>query len=141
MLLERLVAALEAIAAVAQAGSSIATAVEGAAAAPKRGRPPKATDAPANPEQSAAAAPAASTAPAAQTPDADKPVETVPTLQKVADAIINLANSPDGGRDKAVAILTQHSVKKVPELKVEQYASVLAAVAKAVIPAASAGLV
>lgn len=71
------------------------------------------------------------------------PVVVQVTLQQVADAIINLANSADGGRDKAVGILTQFGVKKVPELKAEQYAAVLEAVkAKAAAPvSASAGLV
>lgn len=71
------------------------------------------------------------------------PVAVQITLQQVADAIISLANSADGGRDKAVSILTQFGVKKVPELKAEQYAAVLEAVkAKATAPvSASAGLV
>lgn len=71
------------------------------------------------------------------------PVVVQITLQQVADAIIGLANSADGGRDKAVSILTQFGVKKVPELKAEQYAAVLEAVkAKAAAPvSASAGLV
>lgn len=96
----------------------------------------------------ASAAPSASTAATAQpavtsaaaVATADKPVVTQPTLQQVADGIIAYANSLTGGRDKAVAILAQFGAKKVPELKPEQFAGVLAAIAAANAPAASDGL-
>lgn len=94
---------------------------------------------------SAAAASTVSTATAVTTagPAGDLPaVVTQPTLQQVADAIIALVNSPTGGRDKAVSILTANGVKKVPELKPDQYAAVLAAVtAAAAPPTSAAGLV
>lgn len=70
-----------------------------------------------------------------------KPVVTQPTLQQVADAIIALANSPTGGRDKAVAILSKYGVKKVPELKPENFVAVLADVTAANVPDASGGLI
>jgi len=88
------------------------------------------------------AAAATAAAPAAAATVAEKPVEVVPTLQQVADAIIDLANNHS--RDAAVGILAKFNVKKVPELKPEQFASVLAAVAAAKAPAlnvAAAGLV
>lgn len=89
--------------------------------------------------QVAASAPTVvTTAPVATVSDLP-PVVTAVTLQQVADQIIAYANSPTGGRDKAVAILTQFGVKKVPELKPEQYAGVVAAVKAAT--AASDGLV
>lgn len=81
-----------------------------------------------------------STAAAAGTASEPKVVTQV-TLQQVADKIIELANSPTGGRDKAVAILTKYGVKKVPELKPETFEAVLKDVAAANAPAASDGLV
>lgn len=123
----------------------------GAEAAPKktRGRPAagEVNGVAVNPETAAASAPAASTAAAAvsTTPAAQAalaagvngeatlaPVVTEATQQQVADAIIALANN--GSREKAVAILTKHGVKKVPELKKEQFAAVLADVRAASAP-------
>jgi hypothetical protein len=129
----------------------IATALEGgakpAAAEPAKrspGRPAKGEGAP-NPEQ-LAAAPAASTAAATVTGTTSAPADKLPpvvkdvTLAQVADAIIDLANNHS--RDAAVKILSDAGVKRVPELKPEQYADVLAAVAKAKAPiSASSGLV
>lgn len=131
----------------------IAVALEGGAkvdaaetAGPKRGRgrpaagestPP--TEAQTANAQSAAAASTISTATAVTSAGAEKPVDKVPTLQQVADAIIDLANNVS--RDKAVAILAKYNVKKVPELKPEQFATVLADVAAAKAPAASDSLV
>ena len=114
-----------------------------------RGRPAKG-ETPANPEQQAAAqsasagvAAAATVAtPSATASTTDPVVEKVITLQQVADAIIDLANNHS--RDAAVAILAANNVKKVPELKPEQFKGVLDAVAKAKAPqtppSGSAGL-
>ena len=85
------------------------------------------------------AAPAANTTVAAAPAASDPPVVTQPTLQQVADAIINLANTVS--RDKAVAILQKYGASKVPELKPEVFAAVLADVKVASAPAASSGLV
>lgn len=76
----------------------------------------------------------ATTAALASSTAAEPKVVTQPTLQQVADKIIELANSPTGGRDKAVAILTKFKVKKVPELKPEDFAAVLDDVAAANAP-------
>lgn len=140
--LERIATALEA------AGGAVVADVEGAKRG--RGRPPKGEAAAANPEvgaasaQSAANAAGASTQQNAQTATSagsDLPaVETAPTLQKVADAIIDLANTVS--RDKAVEILGKYGAKKVPELKPETFAAVLKDVAAAKAPAtAGAGLI
>lgn len=88
----------------------------------------------------AAVQPSAVTSPVTSTPSAEPKVVTQPTLQQVADKIIELANSPTGGRDKAVAILTKYGVKKVPELKPETFEAVLKDVAAAYTPSASDGL-
>lgn len=122
----------------------------GTEAAPKkpRGRPAagETNGVAVDPSAAAAAAPAASTATpaanfaAATTPAAERAaIVTAPTLQQVADAIIDLANNHS--RDAAVAILTKYGVKKVPELKPENFTAVLADVAKAKAPAASSDLV
>lgn len=128
-------------------------AVEGAVVTSRRGRKAagEADGKALTPDQIASsvasAASAAAAAPAVVTvvePNGT-PLGTVavqPTLQQVADAIIQLANSADGGRDKAVAILTKYGVKKVPELKPENFTAVLAEVAAAKNPpaAGAAGL-
>lgn len=97
----------------------------------------------------AQSAPTGATVTATQTPAtvvtptttvSEPKVVTQPTLQQVADKIIELANSPTGGRDKAVAILTKYGVKKVPELKPENFEAVLKDVAAAYTPSASDGL-
>lgn len=120
-----------------------------------RGRPAKGESngvALPSPEQLAAAVSTATSAAAASTAQtalaatsaganaqADKPVLVQPTLQQVADAIIDLANNHS--RDKAVAILTKYGVKKVPELKPENFVAVLADVATAKAPSAADSLV
>lgn len=130
-----------------------ALATGGGEAAPKktRGRPaagetngvavdPTAAAASA-PAASSVAAPAATVAAPASVSTAavsDKPVITQPTLQQVADKIIDLANNHS--RDKAVAILTKYGVKKVPELKPADFANVLIDVAAATAPAANSDL-
>lgn len=130
----------------------IAVALEGGAdvtGEPKkpRGRPAKGETTPPTTEQlaSAQSAAAASTAQTAAAVTAvgsatvgDKPVITAPTLQQVADKITDLANAD---RAKAVAILAAHGVKKVPELKPEQFESVLKAIALATAPSAADSLV
>jgi CCR4-NOT transcriptional regulation complex NOT5 subunit len=91
------------------------------------------------PASATAVTSASQPAPASQL-SAEPKVVTQLTLQQVADAIIALANSPTGGRDKAVAILTKYGVKKVPELKPENFEAVLADVAAANAPSGAAGL-
>lgn len=144
--LSKLIAALDNH---AKALFAYAEAVGGkAAAAPAaRGRPAKGESAP-SPEQLAASVAGASTASAApaatnagSVAPAEKPVIIAPTLQQVADAIIALANSANGGRDKAVAILTKYGVKKVPELKPENFQAVLDDVKAASAPSGAESLV
>jgi len=116
-------------------------------AAPKRGRGrPAKGEAPAETATTPVSAPSSTTsasvvttpAPAAEAPSTPATelaaIAVQPTLQKVADAIIDLANNVS--RDKAVAILTKYGVKKVPELKPENFAAVLKDVEAAKAPAA-----
>ncbi len=67
------------------------------------------------------------TAPAANPPPLP---ETTPgvSLTQVRDALLKFAGSPNGGTDKAKALLGQFNVGKVSELKEAQYAGFLAAV-------------
>lgn len=130
-----------------------ALATGGGEAAPKktRGRPAagETNGVAVDPTAAAASAPAASSvaAPAAtaaapasvSTAAVSDKVATVPTLQQVADKIIDLANNHS--RDKAVAILAKYGVKKVPELKPADFAAVLLDVEAAKVPAASDSLV
>src|SRR5487761_706319 len=107
--LTKLLAVLERIATALENGAKDVVAdVESAGTRRGPGRPKSTTTAAATAAAVAAAQPAASAQPA---PDA----VPQPTLQQVADAIIDLANNVS--RDKAVAILTKFGVKKVPELK------------------------
>ena len=55
----------------------------------------------------------------------EAPVKEV-TYAEVAAAITKLAN--DKGRDAALAVLAQFSIKKLPEAKPEEYAAILGAV-------------
>lgn len=123
---------LERIAVALEGGAETAVgAVEGAVKR-GRGRPAKGEGAVSDPSLAAAAAPAASTAAIAAVTTAPVPngaegvgpVTITVTLQKVADAIIDLANNYS--RDTAVAILKANGAGKVPELKPESYAKVLA---------------
>lgn len=86
----------------------------------------------------AASAPTVAPIAAAVTASDVPPVKTARTLQQVADKIVALVNSPTGGRDKAVAILTKYGVKKVPELKPEVFDAVWADVEAADAPAGAA---
>lgn len=114
---------------------SLAEAIAGARAkaiettkADKSKAEPKA-DAPKAAAAAVSAEPQGQTAPAATT--AESPSEPTATIA-VADvnaAIIALAKAK--GREAAVAVLGTFGVAKVPELKAEQYADVLAAVKKA----------
>jgi hypothetical protein len=111
---------------------------EAAAPAPKpKATPAKtATPAPTQPtaEVEKAAAPENKPEPSATTQAAESPSEPAAPTIAVADlnaAIIGLAKSK--GRDAAVAILGEFGAAKVPELKPEQYADVLAAVQKAMV--------
>lgn len=107
---------------------------DAAPAARGRGRPakgetsavasdPSAAAAAATPASSAAIA-AVTTAPVPAGLEGTVPVTITVTLQKVADAIIDLANNHS--RDTAVAILKANGASKVPELKPESFAKVLA---------------
>jgi hypothetical protein len=107
-----------------------------AAPAPKQKTTPAktATPAPTQPtaEVEAAAAPEKKPEPSATTQAADAPAAADTPAIAVADvnaSIIALAKAK--GRDAAVAVLQQFGVAKVPELKADQYADVLAAVKKA----------
>lgn len=127
-------AQLNAVMAALATGADVAK--EAVAPAPK----PKAT-----PAKTAAPAPTQPTAEAVQEPAPENKVEPSATTQAadapaaddtpaiaVADvnaAIIGLAKAK--GRDAAVAVLGEFKVAKVPELKPEQFAAVLAAVKKA----------
>lgn len=108
------------------------------AAGEAEGKAQTVTEVAATAQSAPAAAAGAVTSPATvvtQPTTASEPkVVTQKTLQQVADAIIALANSPTGGRDKAVAILAKYNVKKVPELKPETFDAVLADVAAANAP-------
>jgi hypothetical protein len=73
------------------------------------------------------ATPQEQSAPAATT--AESPSEQAIPVGDVNAAIIALAKSK--GRDAAVAVLQQFGVAKVPELKPEQYAAVMAAAKEA----------
>jgi len=88
------------------------------------------------PEQTPAPKPAAAAptapAPAPSAPAATtvvSPSEPAIAVAEVNAAIIGLAKAR--GRDTAVAVLQQFGVVKVPELKPEQYADVIAAAQKA----------
>lgn len=61
-----------------------------------------------------------------------------PTLQKVADAIIDLANTVS--REAAVKILAKYGASKVPQIKSSDFAAVLADVAAGKNGGADAGL-
>lgn len=80
----------------------------------------------------AAAAPAPTAAVAA--PAASAPASAAsaalgggPTLQKVADSIIDLANTVS--REAAVSVLTKYGAQKVPQIKPADFSAVLADVA------------
>lgn len=88
--------------------------------------------------QAAASAPTVAATAAAGTASDVPVVKTAKTLQQVADKIVALVNSPTGGRDKAVAILTKYGVKKVPELKPEQFDAVWVDLEAAEAPASGA---
>lgn len=79
--------------------------------------------------QSAPATPAAAAQPAASAPASAASAATSggPTLQKVADAVIDLANTVS--REAAVQILTKYGAQKVPQLKPADFVAVLADVA------------
>lgn len=104
---------------------------EGATKTPRKARAAEATP------QEPAAAPAATPTPAtpAAAPAAAAPASaasaavsaTGPTLQKVADAIIDLANTVS--REAAVGILSKYGAAKVPQLKPADFIAVLADVA------------
>ena len=101
----------------------------------KRGRPAKTAETAQNgpaPAATSAAAPAAQVAQPAQNGPAPASAAsaaggTGPSLQKVADAIIDLANTT--GREAAVSILKKYGAEKVPQLKPADYAAALADVA------------
>lgn len=59
---------------------------------------------------------------------ANAPVDA-PTYQDAKDAVIRLAR--DRGKDAAVAVLSEFGVTKLPEVKPEQFADVIAACEKA----------
>lgn len=85
---------------------------------------PAATPAPATPAAMPAVVAAAAPASAASAA-----IGTGPSLQKVADAIIDLANTVS--REAAVSILTKYGAQKVPQLKAPDFLAVLADVAAA----------
>lgn len=128
------------MAALVQAAQDIANAAQAkeVAAAPsgKQKATPAKTEAPAptSPTAEAAkeAAPEKKAEPSATTQAADVPAADDTATIAVADvnaAIIGLAKTK--GRDAAVAVLGEFKVAKVPELKPEQFADVIAAVKKA----------
>lgn len=75
--------------------------------------------------QSAPATPAAVAAPAASAPASA--ANGGPTLQRVADAIIDLANTVS--REAAVSVLSKYEAGKVPQLRPADFQAVLADVA------------
>lgn len=84
-------------------------------------------------------APAVATAPAAVTAPASAAsaaAGTGPSLQKIADAIIDLANTVS--REAAVEILHQFGAEKVPQLKPQDFPAILIAVAAKKNPPATA---
>ena len=59
---------------------------------------------------------------------ANRPAEA-PTYQATADAVTKLAKAK--GRDAAVAVLTKFGAAKLPDVKPEQFAAIIAACEKA----------
>lgn len=100
------------------AEAPVAPAAPAAAAIPTTAATAAAPVAPAAPAAPAAAAPAAASAPTGS---------AEPTLQKVADAIIDLANNVS--REAAVSVLTKYGAQKVPQIKKEDFPAVLVDVA------------
>lgn len=74
------------------------------------------------PKAEAQAAAATETAQATETADA-------PTYQATADAVTKLARTK--GRDAAVAVLNEFGAAKLPDVKPEQFAAIIAACEKA----------
>lgn len=79
--------------------------------------------APAAPTAPAATAAVAATAASAPASAASAAGSAGPTLQKVADAIIDLANNVS--REAAVSVLTKYEAQKVPQIKPADFAAVL----------------
>lgn len=102
-----------------------------------RGRPAKDSAAPA---QTVSAAVTTTSVTPATTPvvstAASEPSAPQATLKQVADAIVKVCETVDGGRDKIKAILAQFQATKVPELKPADFPAALAAVSKLLTPAA-----
>lgn len=102
---------------------------EGATKAPRKARTAEAAPQEAPAATTAPAATSAPVAPAAAPASAASAAVsgTGPTLQKVADAIIDLANTVS--REAAVGILSKYGAAKVPQLKPADFIAVLADVA------------
>ena len=144
--LSPLLKALEAHTAALVAHTKALADVEGVVK-PRRGRPPanaaaqqqtaSATTATATtPTSSGSAATPVTTPAAAASTAATEPSAPQATLKQVADAIVKVCETVDGGRDKVKAILTKFSATKVPELKPTDFAAALAAVNALLTPAA-----
>jgi hypothetical protein len=137
-------------------GAAQAVTAAQAAAAPKRGRPPKTAEtapaAPAAPSPAAAAVTAAIAAapvvgahePIANAPPAGTPA---PSFAALAEIFVRVAK--EIGRDTAVSLLARYRVAKLPELAQKDYAafyqdaqSTIAAAANAAAPGnAASGLI
>lgn len=98
---------------------------------PKAEPKPQVAEAAEGNDAAASSAPATTAAPAASSTDSEQPAADAPavTIADVNAAIIGLAKAK--GRDAAVAVLKDFGVAKAPELKVDQYAAVVAAAKKA----------
>lgn len=113
----------------------VATKEVAAAPAPKQKATPAKTESPApTPRTAEAVADAApekkaESLPSRTTPPADAPAASpaanAPTYQDAAAAITKLSRTK--GRDAAVAILTEFGAAKLPDVKPEQFADVIAA--------------
>lgn len=105
------------------ASDSSANSSTGSTKADEPGKGADAGNAPPDAAAQTAAEPATSgTAQSAQTGDAV-------TYQAAADAVTKLARTK--GRDAAIGVLKSFGVEKLPEVKADQYAAVVAACAKA----------
>lgn len=102
------------------AETAAAPAAEPAAVTPTNAATVAAPVAPTTPVAPAAAAAPAASAPASAASAAGS---AGPTLQKVADAIIDLANNVS--REAAVSVLTKYEAQKVPQIKPADFAAVL----------------
>lgn len=83
------------------------------------------------------AATTATTTGAAANTAASQPSAPQATLKQVADAIVKACETVQGGRDSIKEILAKYGASKVPELKPDSFAAVLADVNALLQPAAA----